>query len=141
MYGWNGVVHDTHMAGRAAAKAVKPARAAKAENKVLSRLKAHPPYRLTFIRQWRESAPLTLERLADRIGSTHATLSRIERGLLPYSQPMLEALANALNTDPASLLIRDPRDPEGIWSIWDKAAPGERRMIVDLAKTVVRTGT
>lgn len=124
MYGPFEVVHDMYMAGK-----VRPL------------FKANPPYRLTFIRQWREVAGLTLERLADRIGSTHATLSRVERGLLPYSQPMLEALADALNTDPASLLIRDPRDPEGIWSIWEKAAPGERRMIVDLARTVVRTGT
>jgi transcriptional regulator with XRE-family HTH domain len=98
-------------------------------------------YRRTFIRQWREHRTLTLEQLADRIGTTHASLSRIERGLQPYSQPLLEALADALMTDAASLLMRDPSDPEGIWSIWDHAKPGERRMIVDIAKTVTKTGT
>jgi transcriptional regulator with XRE-family HTH domain len=98
-------------------------------------------YQPTFVRPWREHRNLTLERLADRIGITHASLSRVERGLQPYSQPMLEALAEALATDTASLLMRDPSDPDGIWSIWDHATPAERRMIVDIAKTITKTGT
>jgi transcriptional regulator with XRE-family HTH domain len=72
---------------------------------------------------------------------THASLSRLERGLQPYSQGLLEALAVALQTDAASLLIRDPTDPEGIWSVWDQASPSERRQIVEIAKTLIRTGT
>ena len=98
-------------------------------------------YRTTFIRQWREARGLTLEQLAERIGTTHASLSRIERGKQPYTQPMLEAIADALGTDAASLIMRDPLDAEGIWSVWDQAEPGERRMIVDLARTVIKTGT
>lgn len=98
-------------------------------------------FRRTFIRHWREHRLLTLEQLADRVGTTHATLSRIERGLQPYSQPLLEAIADALQTDAPSLLMRNPGDPEGIWSVWDQAKPGERQMIVDIAKTVVKTGT
>lgn len=100
-----------------------------------------PQYRPTFIRQWREFRGLTLEQLADRVGTTHASLSRIERGKQPYVQPLLEAIAEALMTDPASLIIRNPQDPEGIWSVWDQAKPGERQMIVDIARTVVKTGT
>jgi transcriptional regulator with XRE-family HTH domain len=100
-----------------------------------------PPHHLTFIRQWREDRGLTLERLADRVGTTHASLSRLERGLQPYSQTMLERLADALRTDTASLLIRDPTDPDGIWSVWDRAKPAERRQIVEIAKTLIKTGT
>lgn len=100
-----------------------------------------PLHRKTFIREWRETRGLTLEQLADRVGTTHATLSRIERGKQPYSQALLEAIAEALQTDPPSLLIRNPQDPEGIWSIWDQAKPGEKKMIVDLARAVVKTGT
>lgn len=111
-----------------------------APKKVRPRPKA-PQYRRTFIRQWREHRGLTLEQLADRVETTHASLSRIERGRQPYSQALLEALAEALQTDPPSLLMRNPQDPEGIWSIWDQAKPGERQMIVDIAKTVVKTGT
>lgn len=100
-----------------------------------------PAYRRTYIREWREHRGLTLEQLADRIESTHATLSRIERGVVPYSQPMLEAIAEALATEPASLLIRNPTDPEGIWSIWDTAKPGERERIVAIARALRSTGS
>jgi transcriptional regulator with XRE-family HTH domain len=98
-------------------------------------------YAPTFIRQWREHRHLTLEQLAARIGTTHASLSRVERGLQPYSQPLLEALAHALQTDAASLLMRNPADPEGIWSIWDKAKAAERRQIVEIAKTLLKTAS
>lgn len=109
--------------------------------KVIPRPKPRPA-RKTFIREWRLAKDITLERLADRVGEkiggfTHASLSRIERGLQPYSQPVLEAVAEALGVEPADLLVRNPADPEGIWSIWDNAKPGERKMIVDIAKTVV----
>jgi transcriptional regulator with XRE-family HTH domain len=107
----------------------------------------HRPKR-NFIREWRESRNLTLERLSERLREaqglaiTHASLSRIERGLQPYSEPVLWALAAELTQgDVASLLIRNPADPEGIWSIWDHASQGQRRMIVDIAKTITKTGT
>jgi DNA-binding Xre family transcriptional regulator len=98
-------------------------------------------FRKTFIRQWREHRGLTLERLADRVGMTAGNLSQLERGNQGYTQNTLEGLANALQTDAASLLMRDPTDSEGLWSIWDQAKPGERQMLVDIAKTVVKTGT
>ena len=105
------------------------------------------PYRQTFIRQWRELRGLTLEKLAGRLKEghgleiTHASLSRIERGLQPYNQRQLEAIASELLTDPASLLMRNPQDPDGIWSIWDQAKPGEKRQIVEIAKTLIKTGS
>jgi transcriptional regulator with XRE-family HTH domain len=103
-------------------------------------------YDRTYIREWREYKGLTLERLAERVGEriggfTHASLSRIERGLQPYSQPVLEAIANALGTDPASLLMRNPTDPEGIWSIWDHAKKGQKQIIIDLAKTIIKSAS
>ena len=119
----------------------------KATTTVTTRFKGAPRHKLTFIRQWRESKSMTLEALAERVGEkiggmTHASLSRIERGLQPYSQPILEAIADELTGgDVASLLMRDPSDPHAIWSIWDRAKPGERKMIVDIAKTIVKTGT
>jgi len=70
-----------------------------------------------------------------------AQLSRIETGRQPYTQDLLEACAGALRTDPASLLMRDPSDPEAIWSVWDQAKPGERRQIVEVARTLIKTGT
>ena len=98
-------------------------------------------FRKTFIRQWREFRGLTLERLAERVGMTAGNLSQLERGNQGYTQNTLEKLADALQTDTASLLMRDPADSEGLWSIWDQAKPGERQMLVDIAKTVVKTAT
>lgn len=98
-------------------------------------------YRKTYIREWRKYRDLTLEKLADRIEMTPSHLSMLERGERAYTQETLESLAEALRTDAASLLTRNPADEDAIWSIWDTAKPGEKRLIVDIAKTVVRTGT
>lgn len=93
--------------------------------------------RPTFIRAWRQYRNLSLETLAERIGTTHASLSRMERGLQPVDTDALELLADALMCDRADLLMRDPTDPEGMWSIWDNAKPAERRQAVELFKVLV----
>ena len=104
-------------------------------------------YRKTYIREWRKHRGLTLEQLSSRLEELgehtlgEGGLSMLERGERAYTQQTLESIANALNTDAASLLMRNPDDDEGLWSIWDQAKPGERRMIVDIAKTVTKTGT
>jgi transcriptional regulator with XRE-family HTH domain len=99
-----------------------------------------------YIRQWREYRELSQEALAERLHMSAAQLSRIESAKQGYTQDFLEAAAEALRTDVASLLMRDPSrespdDPGSIWSIWDHAKPAERRMIVNIAKTVTKTGT
>lgn len=92
------------------------------------------PRRRTYIRQWRKHRGLTLERLADRLlnddGSqilSVSMISRIETGQRPYTQDTLEALADALGTDPASLLMRDPTTEDPIWSIWEALKPEQKR--------------
>lgn len=99
-----------------------------------------PQYRKTYIRNWRKKKNLTLERLADRIGMTPSNLSMLERGKRGYSQETLEALADELTGgDVASLLMRNPDDQDAIWSVWEQALPGEKRQIVEIAKTIIRT--
>jgi transcriptional regulator with XRE-family HTH domain len=102
---------------------------------------ARPRFRRTFIKQWREYRNLNQEQLAERLDMTQPHLSMLENGRRGYTQETLEAVAEALQTDVASLLMRNPEDGDAIWSIWDNAKPGERRMIVDIAKTVTKTGT
>ena len=97
--------------------------------------------RATFIKQWREYRDLTQEQLADRLETSKASISRIESGEQAYTQDFLEACAEALMTDPASLLMRDPTSDEAVWSIWEKAKIGERQMIEQIVRTVVKTGT
>jgi transcriptional regulator with XRE-family HTH domain len=64
--------------------------------------------RQTHIRDWRKFRGFTLERLAQRIGMTTSNLSKIERGTQAYTQPVLEALADALTCSPADLIMRPP---------------------------------
>jgi hypothetical protein len=53
----------------------------------------------------------------------------------------VESAADALRTDPASLIMRNPEDESTIWSIWEQAKPGERRQIVEVAKALTKTGS
>src|SRR5271166_3357427 len=68
--------------------------------------------RKTFIREWRSFRHLTQEQLAERVNMSPGNLSLIERGLQNYTQDTLESLAEALQCDPADLLMRNPLDGE-----------------------------
>lgn len=114
--------------------------ARKAEKeKVVSRLKPDPPYGKTFIRQWRKHRGLTQEQLAERVEVSHASIGRIERGLQPYGQPLLEAIAFALRCETADLLVRDPLNPDAAWSIWEtvrKLKPETQRQALRLVNAL-----
>ena len=105
------------------------------------RVSFNPQRRKHFIREWRKFRGLTLERLADRLETSAGNLSRIEKGQQPYTQDFLEAIAEALSTDPASLIMRDPSDREAIWSLWDRAKPGQRKQIEAIFDAILRDGT
>lgn len=105
------------------------------------RIRGPQQRRRTFLREWRDFKNLTLDQAAERFDMSAAQLSRIETGKSPYTQDFLELASEAYITDVASLLMRNPMDPDAIWSIWETAKPGERQMIVDIARTVVKTGT
>jgi len=79
----------------------------------------------------------SLDKLADRVPMDKGNLSKVERGILPYNQDLLERLADALMTDPASLIMRDPTNADAIWSLWDKASPGERVQIESVANALL----
>jgi transcriptional regulator with XRE-family HTH domain len=96
------------------------------------------PRKKTFIREWREFRGLTQDVLADRLHMSKAQLSRIETGKQPYTQDFLEVCAESLKTEPASLLMRNPKEEDALWSIWDQAKPGERRQITELAKAITK---
>lgn len=71
----------------------------------------------THIRAWRKHRGHTLEDVLGRLEvlgmtMTAASLSRIERGIQPYSQDILEALSDALNVAASDLLENDPCVPE-----------------------------
>lgn len=95
------------------------------------------PRHRTFLREWRVHRGYTQEQAAEMIGMSRENLSKLERGLVAYNQPFLEAAAEAYSCDPADLLIRNPADPEGIWSLWDQAQPGERRQAIEMFKIII----
>lgn len=94
-----------------------------------------------YIREWRKYRGLTQEQLAERIGITKSYVTKIETGARRYDQPFLEAAAEVLRVAPADLIMRDPSDPEGLWSLWDDLTPPERQQAVDLIRVVKKRAT
>lgn len=93
-----------------------------------------------YLRQWRVYRNLTQEQLADRVGMSVSNISQLERGVQGYSQDGLEALAEALRCDPAQLLTVDPNRDDALWSIWERAKPGDRERIVAVIKAMTTPG-
>jgi transcriptional regulator with XRE-family HTH domain len=75
------------------------------------------PKQKTFLRAWREYRGLSQEAAASRIGIDRTTLSKIERGKVPYDQALLERAADAYSCQPADILMRNPSSP--IWTLLD----------------------
>lgn len=98
-------------------------------------------FRPTFMRQWRQHRGKTLVQVAEELHVTHGYLSKVERGRQPYNQELLERLAGLYLCEPVDLLIRDPSEPESIWSLWEQAKPGQRRQIENVAAALLKTGT
>jgi transcriptional regulator with XRE-family HTH domain len=94
-----------------------------------------------FLRQWRKHRGYTQDRLAEMTGLSKPYISQLESGKRQYTQELLELFAEALRCDVPDLVIRDPSDPDGIWSVWDTLKPTERGQVVEIAKTLKRTGT
>lgn len=88
----------------------------------------------------REDRRFTQEYVAERIGMTGANLSRIESGEIPYTQDTIEALADLLNVEVATILTRHPEDPHPIWEIWDRTTPNQREQILEHAQVIVKRG-
>ena len=58
----------------------------------------------TVIRRLRKAMGMTMEVLADQIGTDPGNLSRIERGVQNYTPEMLETIAKHLGTTPSALI-------------------------------------
>jgi transcriptional regulator with XRE-family HTH domain len=101
---------------------------------------AKKPASRHFIRAWRKERGLTLEQLAERIGMTHQNLGKIERGLVPYNQVLLELLAEELRCDPADLIMRDPAQKNSLWTIYEALTPVQRQQLVEIGETLKKTG-
>lgn len=103
--------------------------------------------RRTYLRAWRQHRGMTLRGLTQKIADmrgepvvSYPSLARIEVGDQPYSQPILEALADALEVPVESLLAHDPKSPDRVWEIWSQMNPQQRRQAVIILETLLRAG-
>jgi transcriptional regulator with XRE-family HTH domain len=120
---------------------------------VVSRLKQRAVFQPTKIKLWREKRKLTQDQLAAQVGAyleerglakgySYATIGRLERGLIGYKQPVMEAIADVLRTDVASLIIKDPNESESLAELLARAPPERREIVADmLSGAVNKTGT
>lgn len=138
-------VHDVYM------RTVRP-------KTVTSRLK--PRFQKTFIKPWREFREMSQEELADKVGAylierglkddgyTHASIGRLENGLMAYKQPVMEAIADALEVTVETLIARPPPsspdapNQDELAMAWKSGDDDDRAMLVDVARRInKRTGT
>lgn len=99
----------------------------------------------TYLGAWRRHLKLGLvsvsAQLAERGYSlSFGQLSRIERGLQPYGQDTLEALARLYEQTPTTLLTVDPENPEGpgpMLTLWASLEPGQKSQALDLMRVLL----
>lgn len=94
-----------------------------------------------FLRQWRKHRDLTQEQASERLEIEQGTLSKIERGLVPYNQDFLERAALAYGCEPSDLLDIDPLAPNApklIYTRLAKADPATQRRALDVLEALLK---
>lgn len=95
-----------------------------------------------YLQSWREYRGLTQEKLAEMAGTTGSVISMLEAGERGLSAKWLRKLAPLLDTTPGHLLDLDPGEIDAdVIDIWATASSRQRAQIVQIAKTIVHTGT
>lgn len=89
------------------------------------------PLRL-FLAEWRLERGLTQEQLADRLGTSHVTISRWETGKRQPNLDAQEAIAEALGIEAVDLR-RHPDQPSA-----DYLLRGQPAEIIDQAMKLIR---
>lgn len=136
LYRDNPPVHDVYM----------PVKKAKKAEKVISRLK-RPRFQPTKIKECRENAKLSQDQLAAMVGEylaerglakgySYSMIGRLERGLVRYTQPVMEAIADALGCDVPTLIVGPKRDAAP--TFWSEASPDDREKLAEYAQFLSR---
>jgi transcriptional regulator with XRE-family HTH domain len=92
-----------------------------------------------FFREWRERKQLTQEQLADRLGTTKATVSRMENSESQYNRGYLEALAEALDIDDPAKLLHHPDRPSPD-DLLRNATPEQRARAISVIEALLKAG-
>lgn len=97
-----------------------------------------------YLAAWREHRGMSQEDLAERIDppTTQGQIAHLESGRSGLTAKWLRKLSAALNVTPGLILDHPPHEIDNdIIDIWAHAGRKERRQILDIAKTILRTGT
>ena len=114
--------------------------------------------RANFIQAWRKHRKMTQRQvceqlefmLADReldadtrrkMPTTTASLSRIEGGEQPYSQGVLEALAEVYGVEPGWLLDRDPNKDGKVVDLMSRAPADQLRQLERVIEAFLEAGS
>jgi len=103
----------------------------------MARSQKKPSWTKTYLREWRKHARLSLEAAAAEMGLTHGQLSKIERGLHPYSQRILDVAARLYRCTVADLLIRAPGEADDLFGLWARFDARQKRSAGRLLRTLV----
>lgn len=100
---------------------------------MIKRIEASTPLKL-FLAEWRERRGLSQDQLAERIGTTKASVSRWEGGKRDVTGEVLSSIAWALNLSPIQL-FRHP-DELSLDEMLAAAPPTLRRKALALVRTL-----
>lgn len=94
------------------------------------------------LRAWRKFRNLTLDEVAEAIGSTKATVQQLEVGKMTLSHKWLIKIAPVLKTTPGMLLDHDPNElPTSVLETWATIPEADQPKAMEMLKVFARTGT
>ncbi len=99
-----------------------------------------------YLREWRTHRQLTQKQVVDRLSAlnddklpaTEASLSRLESGKQPYSQRVLEALADIYACDPPDLIGRNPEKAGDVIDMWQRMNEMQRAQATAVIQALAR---
>ena len=96
----------------------------------------------TYWREWREWKGWTQQELADRMETTAATVSRIEKGDRDWSKGYLEAFSYVIGCpDPTDPIRRPPGSAITLDDMLKDASPELQRQALSVVEALLKTGT
>lgn len=99
-----------------------------------------------YIKQWRKKRGISLRKLAARLETevggdpliSYASLNRIEKGEQPFSEPILNAVADALAVTRSMLLEMDPEKEGHVVDLLNKMDRPTRDQAVRMLELMAR---
>lgn len=96
----------------------------------------------TFLAEWRKFRNMTQERVAEMVEVDQTTISRLERGKVPYDQDILERLSLVYGCEPHELIAINPLLGPEIKLVWTAVEKSPRRKeIFAVINTMLKTGS